>query len=48
MRFIFLNIFGTGHVNPSLELVRRLVATGAEVVYFTHENKADVLREIGI
>ena len=47
MKFLFVNIYGTGHVNPSLELVKQLVVDGSEVVYFTHPRFGEKLKSIG-
>ena len=47
MRFLFMNIFGTGHVGPSLSLVKHLTGAGSEVVYFTHQKFKNKLEQCG-
>lgn len=43
MHVAFFNVLGSGHVNPTLPVVRALVARGDKVTYFTYpERKGDV------
>jgi len=47
MRIAFTNVGAHGHVNPSLEVARALVAQGAEVHYFAPEPFAGAIAETG-
>jgi len=43
MHVVFFNVLGSGHVNPTLPVVRALVARGDKVTYFTYpDRKKDV------
>jgi MGT family glycosyltransferase len=43
MHVVFFNVLGSGHVNPTLPVVRALVERGDQVTYFTYpDRKADV------
>jgi len=47
VKFLLCNIYGSGHVFPSIELARNLVAAGHEVIFFTHERFADKIAQAG-
>jgi MGT family glycosyltransferase len=47
MRVLFYNVKGVGHVNPTLPLVRALVAGGHEVIYTVSREWRKRLEEMG-
>lgn len=45
---VFMNVAATGHLNPTLPLVKELCSRGAQVTYFTSaENFRDILESAG-
>ncbi len=47
MKVIFFNLPAYGHVNPSLAIVKELIARGEEVVYYTSANFEATLTSLG-
>ena len=47
MKAIYYNIFGLGHINPTLPLVAALVAKGVEVIYHTSPERQALVEKAG-
>lgn len=47
MKAIFYNIFGLGHINPTLPIVRSLVKKGVEVIYHSSPERRDLIESSG-
>ncbi len=47
MKAIVYNIFGIGHINPTLPLVKNLVEIGCEVIYHTSPERKEVVEATG-
>ncbi len=47
MKVIIYNIFGLGHINPTLPLVRSLVAKGVQVIYHTSPERKALIESTG-
>lgn len=46
-KYIFLNVPGYGHINPTLAVVQELVARGEEVIYFAPEQFRTAIEATG-
>jgi UDP:flavonoid glycosyltransferase YjiC (YdhE family) len=46
-RFAFFNLPARGHLNPTLPIVKELVAGGAEVHYFVGEEFSELVEDAG-
>eukprot|EP00933_Yihiella_yeosuensis_P016106 TRINITY_DN13884_c0_g4_i1.p1 TRINITY_DN13884_c0_g4~~TRINITY_DN13884_c0_g4_i1.p1 ORF type:complete len:556 (-),score=95.49 TRINITY_DN13884_c0_g4_i1:123-1736(-) len=47
LHIVFMNMAATGHMNPALPLVARLVASGIKVTYFVEETMRSVVEAVG-
>jgi MGT family glycosyltransferase len=47
MKAIVYNIFGLGHINPTLPLVKNLVDVGVEVIYHSSPERRELIESMG-
>lgn len=47
MKAIYYNIFGLGHINPTLPLVKQLVESGVQVIYHTSPERQELIASTG-
>lgn len=47
MKMIYYNIFGLGHINPSLSMVKALHDVGAEIIYHTSPERKALVESTG-
>lgn len=47
MKAIYYNIFGLGHINPTLPLVCALRKAGVEIIYHTSPNRKELIESTG-
>lgn len=47
MKVIFYNIFGLGHINPTLPLLSELTNNGVEVIYHTSPERRELVESYG-
>jgi MGT family glycosyltransferase len=44
---LFINYLGEGHINPSIGLVRELIARGEEIIYYTSDQYKEKIEKTG-
>lgn len=47
MKAIYYNIFGLGHINPTLPLVKQLVSVGVHIIYHTSPERKELIEKSG-
>lgn len=47
MKAIYYNIFGLGHINPTLPLVKQLISLGVEIIYHTSPERKELIEKNG-
>lgn len=47
MKAIVYNIFGLGHINPTLPLIKNLVDVGVEIIYHTSPERKELVESTG-
>lgn len=47
MKAIYYNIFGLGHINPTLPIVKQLTDLGVEIIYHTSPERKELIEKSG-